>query len=180
MKIIKIGQTRNDLASLFSGIGAEIGVEQGVFSEIICQNKKVTKLYAIDAWRVYKGYRDHTRQSKLDRFYEAAKKRLRPYNCEIVRKFSTEAVADFVAGALDFVYIDANHDYDHVYQDLELWSKKIKKGGLIAGHDYTRRKGQDRYYAVVPAVNDFAKTSGVAELTIYRGDSPASWMFRRR
>lgn len=161
----------------FKGIGAEIGVEQGIFSEIICKNKNVKKLYSIDAWKAYKGYRDHTRQKKLDGFFEITKKRLAPFNCEIVRKFSLDAVKDFMDNSLDFVYIDANHDYDHVYEDLTIWSKKVKKGGIISGHDYIRRKGQRQFYAVVSAVNDFVKNNNISELLIYKKVSPASWAF---
>jgi hypothetical protein len=58
-----------------------------------------------------------------------------------------------------------------------LWNTKVKKGGIISGHDYIRRKGQDCYYAVVDAVNDFAEKNQISELVIYQGDPPASWMF---
>ena len=177
MKTILLKQTRTDLSKLFSGLGAEIGVEQGIFSEIICQNDNVKKLYSIDAWKAYREYRDHTRQSKLDGFYEISKKRLESYNCEIIRKFSEDAVTDFMDDSFDFVYIDANHDYKHVYQDICLWIKKVKSGGIISGHDYIRRKGQSHLYAVVDAVNDYVKENNIQELTIYHGKSPASWSF---
>jgi hypothetical protein len=177
MQIISLNLTRNDLANRFTGIGAEIGVEQGVFSEMICQTGKVKKLYSIDAWKAYSGYRDHTRQKKLDLFYEISRDRLKPYNCELVRKFSQDAAQDFGNESLDFIYIDANHDYQHVYEDLTLWTPKVKKGGIISGHDYIRRKGQDRYYAVISAVNDFAAKNNTTELVIYRGDAPPNWTF---
>lgn len=177
MKVTIINKTRDDLAQQFSGIGAEIGVEQGVFSEIICQVGNVKKLYAIDAWKAYSGYREHTGQQKLDNFYEISKMRLKPYNCELVRKFSTDAAQDFMDNSLDFVYIDANHDYKHVYEDITVWIRKIKKGGIISGHDYIRRKGQDQIYAVIKAVNDFVNANGIKELIIYKQESPASWYF---
>jgi len=37
---------------------------------------------------------------------------------------------------LDFVYIDANHNYEFVINDIRLALTKIKKGGIISGHDY--------------------------------------------
>ena len=180
MNIISLNKTRNDLAQEFSGIGAEIGVEQGVFSEIICQIDNVIKLYSIDAWRAYSRYRDHTRQEKLDKFYEISRIRLKPYNCEIVRKYSLDAARDFMDNSLDFVYIDANHDYEHVYGDLSVWSKKVKKGGIVSGHDYIRRKGQDQFYAVVKAVNDYVQANEINELFIYQQESPASWKFLKQ
>jgi hypothetical protein len=177
MKIISTNLTRSDLAKKFLGIGAEIGVEQGIFSEIILRSGNVKKLYAIDAWEAYRGYRDHTRQAKLDRFYEISKNRLAPYNCKLVRKFSNVAALDFSDASLDFVYIDANHDYQYVTEDLANWSRKVKIGGIISGHDYIRRKGQDKYYAVVAAVNDFCSANHISKLIICRGDKPPSWYF---
>lgn len=180
LKIIKLDKTRKQLAKKFKGVGAEIGVEQGGFSEIICKVDCVKKLYSIDAWKAYRGYKDHTRQTKLDGFFEIAKKRLEPYNCELIRKFSRDAAREFMDESLDFVYIDANHDYKHVYEDITLWSKKVKKGGIISGHDYVRRKGQREFYSVIPAVNDFVKANQIKNLIIYHKESPASWCFTNK
>ena len=37
---------------------------------------------------------------------------------------------------LDFCYIDADHSYDSVKNDLDIWLPKIKINGIICGHDY--------------------------------------------
>lgn len=47
-----------------------------------------------------------------------------------------EAVEDFEDGSLDFVYIDANHEFRYIAEDLYEWTKKVRKGGIVAGHDY--------------------------------------------
>ena len=47
-----------------------------------------------------------------------------------------DAVKDFADESLDFVYIDANHEFKYVTEDIFEWSKKVRKGGAIAGHDY--------------------------------------------
>ena len=47
-----------------------------------------------------------------------------------------EAVKDFKDNSIDFVYIDGNHTYDYVTQDITEWSKKVRKGGIVSGHDY--------------------------------------------
>lgn len=181
MKTVNLIKTRSNLAEMFHGVGAEIGVERGVFSKVICQKGKIDKLYLIDCWKAYSGYRDHVSQKKLDGFYKITKKQVKDYGfCELIRKFSLEAVEDFEDNSLDFVYIDANHDYKHVYEDLTAWIKKVKKGGIVSGHDYVKRKGQDKYYAVVQALNDFVKANNIPEITIFRGDSSPSWMFIKR
>ena len=87
---------RDGLSAIFRGLGftsgAEIGVEEGVISESLLIDNPGCKLYAIDAGKAYRGYRDHTRQRKLERFYENTKTRLASYNVEIIRKFSMDAV----------------------------------------------------------------------------------------
>ena len=47
-----------------------------------------------------------------------------------------QAVKDFEDESLDFVYIDGHHGFKYVTEDIFEWSKKIKKGGVISGHDY--------------------------------------------
>ena len=168
--------TREDLANIFfKGNGAEVGVEQGVFAEIICKAPDVKKLYCVDAWKSYRPYRDHVRQSKLDMFYDITKERLLGYNVEYIRKFSVDAAKDFEDGSLDFVYIDANHSYDFVKQDIAAWAPKVRSGGVIAGHDYIRRKGQDEFYNVIPAVDEYVAANNLT-LYVFRGDHPPSWM----
>ena len=135
---------RDRLSAIFHGLGftsgAEIGVEEGVFSESLLKDNPGCKLYAVDAWKTYRAYRDHTRQEKLDRFYENTKTRLAPYNVDIVRKFSIDAVKDFPDRSLDFVYIDGNHDFYHCTTDICLWSKKVKVGMITCGLSIRRAR----------------------------------------
>lgn len=131
-------ETREKLADYFVElglkVGAEIGVEQGVYTEVLC--KTGLEVYAVDSWQAYRGYRDHVNQKKLDGFLEKVKERLVPYSYHIVKKFSMDAVKDFKNESLDFVYIDANHTFRYVAEDIYEWSRKVRKGGIVAGHDY--------------------------------------------
>lgn len=54
-----------------------------------------------------------------------------------VQKLSVEAAGDYGNQSLDFVFIDADHRYDAVKEDIAAWWPKIKPGGSLAGHDYT-------------------------------------------
>ena len=72
--------------------------------------------------------------------YNAAVERLSPYSdCTLIRKRSFDALKDFEIGSLDFVYIDGNHMYGYAAMDLMTWVNKVKKGGIIMGHDYSLR-----------------------------------------
>lgn len=55
---------------------------------------------------------------------------------ETIRAESSEAAAHFADGTVDFVFIDANHTAEFVRRDVLAWLPKVKKGGIIAGHDY--------------------------------------------
>lgn len=133
---------RNDLAQLFAELGfnkgAEIGVEKGRYSEVLCQANPNLHLYSIDPWidtAYEQGIPDG--QASFTSAYAQTQRRLAPYkNCHIVRKTSGEALKDFEDNSLDFVYIDANHDFPNFIFDLHYWIKKVKPGGIISGHDY--------------------------------------------
>lgn len=140
------------LAPLFGKLayakGAEIGVERGKFTEVLCIANPQAKIYAVDPWKAYRGYRDHVSQEKLDGFYDDAAERLKAHNCELVRKFSHEAAEGFADNELDFVFIDANHRLECVINDIVIWEKKVRPGGIISGHDYRQFKRQT--YSHIP------------------------------
>lgn len=130
-------------------VGVEVGVERGAYSEVLCQQNPGVQLFCVDAWTAYRGYRDHVRQSKLDRFYEETRERLTPYpRATLVRKFSVDAAQDFTDGSLDFVYLDANHNFESLTADLAAWSPKVRAGGCIAGHDYAKHSWPNQIHVV--------------------------------
>lgn len=53
-----------------------------------------------------------------------------------IKKSSVEAAQDFSDRSLDLVYIDAEHDYNSVKTDVNTWKNKVRRGGVLAGHDY--------------------------------------------
>ena len=142
VKIESVG--RNGLAKLFADLGfkkgAEIGVDRGAFSEILCQANPQLQLFSIDAWST-SAFEDPLNTSKkmqkqFEEHYQDAKRRLARYNCKVIRKKSLDAVNNFDDNSLDFVYIDSNHNFVEVASDIYRWEKKVKAGGIISGHDY--------------------------------------------
>lgn len=137
---LPIGKYRG-LTSLFNElgckVGAEIGVNRGKFSKWLCHKVRPLKLFLIDPYLSYQEYGEYSNQDGLDAIYEEAQVRLARYNCEFVKKKSMDAIGDFNDNSLDFVYIDANHAFEFVVNDIAEWSKKVKSGGIVSGHDYT-------------------------------------------
>ena len=118
--------------------GVELGVAQGHHSLVLCQNMPGAELYGVDIWDLYEGYNEYT--DRIHKYYLEAQERMRPYpNYTFVKKFSMDAVKDFEDNSLDFVYIDGAHDYKNVAMDICEWSKKVRHGGIVYGHDYKRR-----------------------------------------
>ena len=135
---------RRDLPKLFNElgfkVGAEIGVLRGEWSVNLFHFIPDLKLYGIDKWGHYPTYRDFRSQRKLDECYEDAKNRLKDHDCELIKKWSMDAVKDFEDESLDFVFIDGNHTFEYVTEDIAHWSKKVRKGGIVSGHDYFRSR----------------------------------------
>lgn len=155
---------RDDLPGLFKNLGFKVGVEIGVldgeYAEKLCQANAELKLYAIDPWERVGDYDDYNAKTLL-RSYNNAKERLAKYNCEIVKKTSMEAVKDFADDHLDFVYIDGDHSFKTVVQDISEWLPKVKSGGFICGHDYKHYGNGRGRYGVVQAVNGFTDSYNI-------------------
>lgn len=175
------GFKRRDLARKFKDLnlieGVEIGVRTGKYSKVLCDENKDLHLYSVDPYIM--GYEDVRAQQigmeKQERFYQEAKKMLSPYNCELIRKESLDAVKDFEYESLDFVYIDGNHQFDYVMCDIIEWAKRVKKGGIVAGHDYFRFRCAD----VVDAVDIYAKIHKVDEIYLTDEKTPSWWFVRK-
>lgn len=148
---------RDDLAQLFAQLeftrGVEIGTEYGIYAETLCKANPSLKLHCVDPYLAYKDYRDHVSQPKLDSMYEETKRKLRDYNTVMIRMTSVKAAAEFPNDYFDFVYLDGNHSLPYVIADLTAWTPKVRRGGIIAGHDFIRRNNRLRYQChVVEAV----------------------------
>lgn len=192
-KIIEIPNTnRESLAELFRAMdlhtGAEIGVERGLYSKVLLERNPRLFLYSIDAWTAYSGYRDHVDQKKMNQLLEDARENLAKYadRNSLIKSFSVEASKDFGDGSLDFVYIDGNHEYAQTVADISAWDRKVKVGGIVAGHDYIRRRHNGYLMHVIEAVGGWVEAYQIAPLLILgrkkklpgeKRDDSRSWFY---
>lgn len=153
------GLTRYGLANLFAELGftrgAEIGVQAGKYSKSLCDANPKMEFYGIDPWLEYEDLPIHGKQEDQDSGYEIAKARV-PSNCTLIRKKSMDALVDFPDRYFDFVYVDGNHEFVHATMDIHYWLKKIRVGGIIAGHDY-RRYYPNSFIHVYQVVNAYTE-----------------------
>lgn len=157
-------------------VGVEIGVQRGDFAEKMYKNIPGLKYYGVDSWTYYDGYRDINAsfkgQAAFDELYETAKKKLAPYGAELIKKFSTDAATDFKEDSVDFVYVDGNHRFESVVADIAAWLPKIRKGGMIAGHDYARINTKALTLHCKDAVDGWTNAHGNQLFVFYKQRSP--------
>jgi hypothetical protein len=173
-------------------VGAEIGVYKAAFTEKFC--KEGLFMYAIDPWKAYIGSgRTQQVQARQDFLYGHAQRVLAPYkNYKIIRKTSMDALTDFKNESLDFVYIDGDHTFPHIAEDIYEWTKKVKKGGIVSGHDYfcTDPHATNVLCHVGPVVDAFVKAFKIEDFYVFGRSKPIeleakddrylSWMFFKK
>lgn len=160
-------KSRDELPCILpvDGIGVELGVAKGVYSEIILQNSKLKTLYSVDRWS------DHHNEEE----YINTRIRLSPYGDRsiIMRETFADAVLKFPDGFFDFIYIDG---YAHTGQlngqTLYEWYPKLKPGGVFAGHDYS-----PTWQPTIDAVDLFCNKYDKKLVVIGSGvDNAPSWV----
>lgn len=186
--------TKRDLASLVNnmypnGIGVEIGVLRGDYSKMILEEWKNGKLYLVDTWRHISEYIDMNGRND-EYHYECmiqTAKNIKPYQdrANMIRMGSVDASKLFPDEYFDFIYIDADHSYEAVKKDLEVWWPKIKRGGIFSGDDFipedgdiwlvNNSDGSSQYagkFGVRKAVTEFSNKNG---LKIYSTTEEPYW-----
>jgi len=137
-------KNRNELPQLLTRMnllnkGAEIGSFKGDYAHHIISNWPGT-LYMVDVWREMSDeeYNDASNMKFHSPTYIDTIKNLKGYEKRalMMRMDSVQASKLFPDDSLDFVYIDANHTYEHAKQDIRIWYPKVKSGGVFLGHDY--------------------------------------------
>ncbi|NOU16982.1 MAG: class I SAM-dependent methyltransferase [Bacteroidales bacterium] len=129
-----------------NSICAEVGTWKGDFSQRMIDETNPKKIYLIDPYMyvadykyaLYGGYSGS--QEKMDEIYQSVVFRFSSMiergQLEIIRKKSDEGLGSLIDNTLDWIYIDGNHTYEYVRNDLLGSWGKVKVGGFITGDDY--------------------------------------------
>lgn len=143
---------RSDFPALLNCLGLvgealEVGVQAGVHASHLLQTWKGQRLRLVDKWTHQAGnqifYVDianldgvHMRERHRAQCEERLANELASGRAEIIQSDSVSAASKVQDGELDFVYLDARHDFSGVVADVHAWWPKVKIGGIFAGHDY--------------------------------------------
>jgi len=162
------GMSRVGLYKLFAArgykVGCEVGVWEGRNAVNIFENIPGVKLFLVDPYINHAYVRKARTEERIVRAKARAHRGMKARNKKFIELMSEEAVKQFKDESLDFVYIDAEHTYNQAMLDIILWERKVKKGGIVSGHDYYSdpKHGVD----VKSAVNDYVKANGIQPLYI--------------
>lgn len=120
------------------GRGAELGVDKGVLFGALLRECPFLHLIGVDV------FPDRDRSHRAFELVQAYSDR-----CGLMPMTTREASGAIHDGELDFVFVDADHSYEAVIDDIACWQPKVRSGGWLGGHDYHARK----FPGVVKAVN---------------------------
>lgn len=135
---------------------AEIGVDEGKFSQKIFEINTPDNFHLVDIWGT-----DRFHDGKYQNVKNFFKDQIESDQVHIHKKLSTVAAYDFPDNYFDWIYIDTDHTYETTRDELRLYAPKIKKGGIIAGHDYVHGNWISTFrYGVVEAVHEFCVQFG--------------------
>lgn len=180
---------RNDFPRLLNflgltGEGAEIGTCTGKFAERLLRTWNGRHLHCVDPWRDFTSDPtyiaiDNVQQQEHDRRFAESQRRTARFagRCTLHRQTSADAASSFAAGQLDFVYIDAQHHFEAVVEDLQLWAGKVRPGGYLAGHDYLDASRPEGLFGVKSAVDQWARDHQLPLIVSQESDFP-SWFIR--
>jgi len=137
--------------------GCEIGVESGLHAKSMLDANPNLHLHLIDSYYYYKEMPRYSGRLEMEDYLAQMREKLSGCNYTEHIMFSMEAINEFEDESLDFVYIDGNHRFDFVIRDIIEWNRKVKIGGIIAGHDYKSRK----CIGVNQAVDAYVEAHGI-------------------
>lgn len=132
----------------------EVGTAYAGNAFHLLSNTDIMLMACIDPYLYYPAMPGFTCQEEYDILYEYAKKRLSTFHgVSIIRKDSKEACK--ILTDRDIIFLDGSHEYEDVKWELENYSKLVKPGGCLSGHDYNIFEGVNK------AVDEFCYENGL-------------------
>ena len=182
------------------GVAAEIGVAFGDFAKVIVERTRPSRLHLIDPWsheeapfRDPRAYLSEVARKNAamaepppspngDAMYKGVRDLFAGHpEVTLHRQYSYKIAREFPAAYFDFIYVDGNHTYEYVLQDLLDFAPKVKDDGLIIGHDFFEDEfAKENSYGVIDAVNRFLHRSKDFQLACLTYEPFPSFVLARK
>src|SRR5258708_49223 len=177
----EFGAVLNSLSLV--NVGAEIGCAWGGYAEKLLALWKGKKLFMVDPWNVQPSdvYKEkhNTDPGAQDHFETDYRQCLalanRDPRVSLVRAMSINAASNITDNSLDFVYIDANHSYNTVLEDMDAWYPKVRSSGVFSGHDFYEDTNYPHFCQVKPAVERWMSEHNIS----FHTTDCSSWWSRK-
>ena len=176
-----------EIPKLFSKLGlkrgAEVGVYRGRYShDLLTKIEGLEHLTGVDAWELYKGYKDYDKIEDIQDAHREASETYKKFGdkATLIQGWSTEVAKTIPDESLDFVFIDANHAYEYVVADIAAWAPKVRRGGIVYGHDfddYSKHHKRWVFMNVVNAVEGWVKSNKIHPWFVLLGNRNKCWMY---
>jgi hypothetical protein len=140
--------------------------------------QKIKHLHCIDSWiwtfcpNDNESHISNTNPDKVagcssakNNFYNRLKNKIESKRCIPIQLDSISAATNFMDASVDVIYIDADHSYESVKSDLNIWYPKIRDGGFICGHDYQVSGGT--WPGVTKAVDEFVSFNSLKDPILF-------------
>jgi len=177
-------ENRNYLGQLFNALGlikygAEIGVQEGKFSQILSNTWNGEQLHLIDSWKHFQDdkYIDISNVNNFEHeklYQKVVAQFSNNPKIKINRTESLKAAGEYPNNYFDWIFLDANHSYESCSADLKAWYPKIKRNGIFSGHDFINKHDRFGLFGVERAVREHVEYHRLY-LFITKYDS--SWYF---
>jgi hypothetical protein len=163
----------------------EIGVDKGLFSRNILDILEPKKLVLVDPFNtlvdpiskaefypLFEHRTVYSTDASLMSVNDLMSDEITNGKVVIDRNLSIDAVNNYKDKTFDFIYIDACHIYESVLWDIENYFPKLKKGGLLGGHDYVDYQA----FGVIRAVNEFCEKNGYEIIVLTDDSAYGDWV----
>jgi glycosyltransferase involved in cell wall biosynthesis len=156
--------------SIIVEIGSWFGRSTSYMGSLIKESDKNIKFYSVDTWE---GSDEEPHHKTISELKSQGKNLFDEYlnnleDCGVsdyvipVVSTSIDAAKQFDDNSIDFLHIDASHDYENVLADISAWYPKVKPGGLITGDDYIWdgvKQAVDEYFKDKTVITPYADNS---------------------
>lgn len=151
--------------STFVEVGAFKGKSSSYMAVEIANSKKKIDFYVVDIW----SYTVDHFGGEVD-VYDLYLKNTNPVKKYIkpLKMNSVKASKQFADNSIDFLFLDAGHEYEDLFTDIDAWYSKVKPGGIVAGHDYYPENPS--WGGVYAAMNDMLADGTIPNLAYYPDD----------
>ena len=120
--------------------GIEIGCDVGAHAESILTHCSIDRLYVVDLFE--NKWCEGFCEGRLSRWY---------HRYVLLKGESLKIANKFGVNTMDFVYLDQEHDYKSVHDDLAIWWEKVKEDGITVLRNYA-----DNNIELKKAADEFA------------------------